>query len=162
MPVLLFLMILLISSTVKAEEYKNYWIQLKNAADRCYRGFNADIDLEVGVSDYLSGEEATSGSTIGKAVLKIPLYSKSEKEKTIKEKRSFLKEGAELIQKIEDSYGNIKILKKMNLLLKKTVDIDGVKTGINILQNEIKISGFTNEITANKRKIEAMLLCGKK
>ena len=85
-------LILVISSFGKTGN--EYWNELQKVANKRYSGIAGDVSVEVTV------DETKEGS--GSMTLKVPIYSKQDKISMAENKESFLKDGADLIEEMQN------------------------------------------------------------
>ena len=130
-----------------------YWKQVKARADIIYKGMDMNFTLNLSMADYEDSEDNKGG----KISLTVPLYSSSDKRGKEDEKRSFLKEGADLIKDYEVNANIIGVLEEEIKLKKATMYEEGA-AGIEAF---IKLQSALVEAKAGKteaeRKLEAML-----
>lgn len=130
-----------------------YWNQIKVRADKIYRGVDMNFTFNLSVGE----SEGTNDGVESKASITVPLFSSSENRAKAEEKRSFLKEGAELVKQFEVSVNIIEVLEEELKLKKATMYEDGA-TGI---ESFIKLKSSLIEAKATRteveRKLEAML-----
>ena len=130
-----------------------YWSQLKKKADKIYKGMDMNFTLNLSMADYSDTEDNKGG----KVSVSVPLYSSSDKRGKADEKRTFLKEGADLIKDYEVNANIIGVLEEQIKLKKATMYEEGA-AGIEAF---IKLQSSLVEAKAGKteaeRKLEAML-----
>ena len=131
----------------------DYWRQIKEKADKSFKGIDINFSLNLSMADYEEGEENKGG----KISLTVPLYSSSAKRAKEDEKRSFLKEGAGYIKEFDVNTRLIEVLEEQIKLKKATMYEEGA-AGIEAF---IKLESSLVEAKANlkeaERKLEVLL-----
>ncbi len=139
----------ILSTNIFCTSSGEYWKQVKARADIIYKGMDMNFTLNLSMDS-----EDNKG---GKVSLTVPLYSSSDKRGKADEKRSFLKEGADLIKDYEVNANIIGVLEEEIKLKKATMYEEGA-AGIEAF---IKLQSSLVEAKAGKteaeRKLEAML-----
>lgn len=143
---------------VKPDTKETRWNQLKSACQKCYGGWDYDVDFSFGARERFSDQE-TKTEPYGSVTVKIPLLSKDNRIKRKESMRSYLKEGSTYISIIESSETSIKLysehIESLQKLAKQILPDDGIQSAQGLLE---KITSMREKILdVQSKREEAML-----
>ena len=140
-------LILVISSFGKTGN--EYWSELQKVANKRYSGIAGDVSVEVTV------DETKEGS--GSMTLKVPIYSKQDKISMAENKESFLKDGADLIEEMQNCDVKITSLGKQMKLMKAIMSDEGTSAVKDYYEAEIKMEEAKNTKNRIVKLLDAMV-----
>ncbi|MBF0227878.1 MAG: hypothetical protein HQK76_20720 [Desulfobacterales bacterium] len=156
--------------SAKALSPKEYWIELKKAADRFYGGYWSSVEVNLsGGYERREFEAEAKTAPFGEFKVSIPLYSKEFIMKRENAKQEYLRSGADLVSQIEEKESLLVVyneqIKAYKDLLKNSSNLDDdTSKSTQILDKYMDLNKQMITIKAQYNsavnKLEAMLKCG--
>jgi len=153
-----------------ADTYADYWPRLIARANSLYRRLDASVVVRSGYEH--REEESYRSSTTTQAAsytqqehtgpyglveLRVPLYSGALRIERAEKRAAFLKEGAELIRKIEESGRALKIKSEEMKLLEISMPEEGAPAIKLYYEVRIEMERLTQDMAESIAKLEGML-----
>ena len=141
---------ILLVKNISDGQIAKYWERLQIKGEKMLKGI--DVQLEVH-TEYTEEEELTGGVTV-----KVPFFSKIEKQKKKENQAMFLEKGSTIIRNLEINRRKLRVKKKKRDMLESIMLEEGVK-GIDAYHNAVEqIIVIETDINDLIRKIEILLL----